>query len=165
MKNNSGNNLKYYLELSKIKIMIPVSLTGFTGYFIFNPHITFSLFIVSAGILLMAISASVLNQIQEASLDLKMNRTHNRPIPAMNISKLRAVLFFVTSLIAGMALIYAGGNLRAVIIGLITLVWYNCIYTCSKRISAFSRPSTKPRPRASRPFEPSGTGTLPYIYH
>ena len=37
MINNSGNKFKYYLELSKFKIMIPVSLTGFTGYFIFNP--------------------------------------------------------------------------------------------------------------------------------
>ena len=101
MKNNSGNNLKYYLELSKLKIMIPVSLTGFTGYFIFDPHITFNIFIVSIGILLMAISASVLNQIQEAGLDSKMNRTHNRPIPAKNISKSGAILFFLANLIAG----------------------------------------------------------------
>jgi protoheme IX farnesyltransferase len=138
MKNNSGNNLKYYLELSKLKIMIPVSLTGFTGYFIFDPHITLSLVIVTSGILLMAISASVLNQIQEAALDLKMNRTHNRPIPAKHISKSGAILFFLANLIAGTALIYSAGGFKAAIIGLITLVWYNGIYTCSKRISAFA---------------------------
>lgn len=138
MKNNSGNNLKYYLELSKLKIMIPVSLTGFTGYFIFNPHITFNLFLVSTGILLMAVSASVLNQIQEAGLDIKMNRTHKRPIPAKNISMSGAILFFLANLIAGTVLIYSAGGFRAAIIGLITLVWYNGIYTCSKRISAFA---------------------------
>jgi protoheme IX farnesyltransferase len=138
MKNNSGNNLKFYLELSKLKIMIPVSLTGFTGYFIFDPHVTFNLFIVTVGILLMAISASVLNQIQEAGLDLKMNRTHNRPIPSKNISKAGAILFFLANLIAGTVLIYSAGGFRAAIIGLITLVWYNGIYTCSKRISAFA---------------------------
>ena len=52
----------------------------------------------------MAISASVLNQIQEAGLDLKMNRTHNRPIPAKNISKSGAILFFLANLIAGQRL-------------------------------------------------------------
>jgi protoheme IX farnesyltransferase len=138
MKINSGNNLKYYLELSKLKIMIPVSLTGFTGYFIFDPHITFSLFIVTLGILLLAVAASVLNQIQEAGLDLKMNRTHKRPIPAKNISKSGAILFFLANLIAGTVFIYAAGGLRASIIGLITLIWYNGIYTPSKRISAFA---------------------------
>jgi protoheme IX farnesyltransferase len=138
MKNNSGNNLKYFLELSKLKIMIPVSLTGFTGYFIFDPQITFNLIIVTTGILLMAISASVLNQIQEAGLDLKMNRTNMRPIPAKNISETKAILFFLANLIAGTVLIYSAGGLRAAIIGLITLVWYNGIYTLSKRISAFA---------------------------
>jgi protoheme IX farnesyltransferase len=118
--------------------MIPVSLTGFTGYFIFDPHITFNLFIVSIGILLMAISASVLNQIQETGLDIKMNRTHNRPIPAKNISKSGAIIFFLANLIAGVAFIYSAGGFRAAIIGLITLVWYNGIYTYSKRISAFA---------------------------
>ena len=72
MKSNSGNKLKYYLELCKLKIMIPVSLTGFTGYFIFDPRISVKIIIVSFGILLLAISASVLNQIQEVELDRKI---------------------------------------------------------------------------------------------
>jgi protoheme IX farnesyltransferase len=104
----------------------------------FDPHLTFNLLIVSTGILFMAISASVLNQIQEAELDMKMNRTHNRPIPAMKISMPRAMFFFLGSLIAGTALIYTAGNLKAVIIGLITILWYNGIYTYSKRLTAFA---------------------------
>jgi len=138
MKNNSGNNLKYYLEISKLKIMIPVSLTGFTGYFIFEPHFTVKIFIVSIGILLLAISASVLNQIQEVELDRKMNRTQNRPIPSMKISIQMAIIFFLANLIAGTTFIFSAGNLRAAIIGLLTLLWYNGIYTYSKRISAFA---------------------------
>jgi heme o synthase len=138
MKNNSGNNLKYYLELCKLKIMIPVSLTGFTGYFIFDPHFSLKIIIVTIGILLLAISASVLNQIQEVDLDRKMNRTHNRPIPSTKISLPRAIMFFLGNLIAGIASIYSLGGLRAAIIGLITLLWYNGIYTYSKRVSAFA---------------------------
>jgi protoheme IX farnesyltransferase len=138
MKNNSGSNFKYYLELSKLKIMIPVSLTGFTGYFIFDPRLSANIFLVSTGILLMAISASVLNQIQEVEFDRKMSRTQNRPIPSMKIGRTQAFLFFVCNLTAGTALIYLAGGLVSAIIGIITLLWYNVIYTYSKRITPFA---------------------------
>jgi protoheme IX farnesyltransferase len=138
MKNNSGNIFKYYLELSKLKIMIPVSLTGFTGYFIYNPHLSFNILLISTGILLLAISASVLNQIQEVDLDRKMNRTHNRPIPGQKIKIQQAFIFFLACLSAGIATVFYFGNIKAVIIGLITILWYNGIYTYSKRITAFA---------------------------
>ena len=86
----------------------------------------------------MAVSASVLNQIQEVEIDSKMNRTINRPIPAGKISPKQAILFFLITLIAGMTLIYVAGNFKAAIIGLITILWYNGIYTYSKRITAFA---------------------------
>jgi protoheme IX farnesyltransferase len=138
MTNKSINKLRDWLELSKLKIMIPVSLTGFTGYFVFNPHFSSRLFLTSLGILLMSISASVLNQIQEAVPDGKMNRTCNRPLPAHRIRIQNAALFSLFNLIVGTALIYYSGNLKAMVIGLITIIWYNGIYTFSKRITAFA---------------------------
>ena len=138
MINNSGNKLKYYLELSKLKIMIPVSLTGFTGYFLFNPFLSIRLFLVSFGILLLAIAASVLNQMQEIDLDSRMSRTKDRPIPAGKIGIKPASVFFLINLISGAAIIYAAGNLIAMIIGLITIIWYNGVYTGSKRITSFA---------------------------
>lgn len=138
MKSNSGNKFNHYLELSKLKIMIPVSLTGFTGYFIFNPHISAGILLISLAILLLSVSASVLNQIQEAELDSKMNRTHDRPIPSQKIKMHQAMLFFLITLFAGTAILYSAGNLRAAIIGLFTIFWYNVIYTYSKRITAFA---------------------------
>jgi heme o synthase len=135
---NTGNKLKYYLELSKLKIMIPVSLTGFTGYFIFDPHFSLKLVLVSIGVLLLGTSASVLNQIQEVELDRKMKRTHKRPIPAGKLSYQNAILFFVISLFSGIILIYTAGNLTAAVIGIISLIWYNGVYTYSKRKTAFA---------------------------
>lgn len=137
MKNNS-DTLKKYLELSKLKIMIPVSLTGFTGFFLFDPHISLKIFLISSGILLLAISASVLNQIQEADIDGRMNRTHNRPIPAGRIKIWKAAVFFLICLFSGTVILFTAGNLKAAIIGLITIFWYNIIYTYSKRITAFA---------------------------
>ncbi len=138
MTNRPENQLKDYLELSKLKIMIPVSLTGFTGYFVFDPHFTARLLLTTFGILFMAISASVLNQIQEAVTDSKMNRTYNRPIPAGRIKIQQAWVFFILNLIAGMALIAYAGNLWALAVACVTVIWYNVIYTYSKRFTAFA---------------------------
>lgn len=138
MKNNPGKRLKDYLQLSKLTIMLPVSLTGFTGYFIYYPHLSSGLISVSFGILLMAVSASTLNQIQEVSLDRKMQRTHDRPIPSGRIKLKHAIIFFLFNLIAGTLIIYSGGNLLASLIGLFTIFWYNGVYTNLKKKTAFA---------------------------
>lgn len=138
MTNKTSNKLKDWLEFSKLKIMIPVSLTGFTGYFAFNPQFSSGIFLLSFGILLMAVSASVLNQIQEVKSDGMMIRTSNRPLPAKRITLTGAFLFFFFNLITGVIVIYYTGNIKAVIIGLFTIFWYNVIYTYSKRITAFA---------------------------
>lgn len=138
MKSKLRTRFKSYLELSKLKIMIPVTLTGFTGYFIFDPHLSIKTFLVSFGILLLATSASVLNQIQEVDLDSKMKRTHDRPIPSGKISLQQAIVFFFLTLATGTVIIYTTSNLTATLIGLITIIWYNGIYTYAKRFSAFA---------------------------
>jgi len=138
MTSKSLHKLKDWLEFSKLKIMIPVSLTGFTGYFSFNPHFSSGIFILTIGILFMAVAASVLNQIQEVELDGKMSRTKNRPLPSGRISISYAIIFFLLILITGVLLISFAGNLKAAIIAIFTLVWYNGIYTYSKRITAFA---------------------------
>lgn len=138
MTNKTANKLKDWLELTKLKIMIPVSLTGFTGYIAFDPHFSSKVFLSSFGILLLAISASVLNQIQEVELDGKMKRTCNRPLPAKKIRIQNAMLFFFFNFIFGIAIISYAGNFKAALVGLITIIWYNGIYTYSKRITAFA---------------------------
>jgi protoheme IX farnesyltransferase len=138
MVNNPGNKLKDYLQLSKLKIMIPVSLTGFTGYFIFDQHLSLNTGLVSIGILFLAISASVLNQIQEVEPDSRMVRTKNRPLPSGRINSKQALIYFFGNLLAGTILLYSYGNLTAALIGLITIAWYNGIYTYAKRVTAFA---------------------------
>ena len=118
--------------------MLPVSLTGFTGYFIYDPLLSSNIFLISAGILLLACSASILNQIQEVDIDRKMNRTLNRPIPAKEVSIKQAIIFFLFCLLGGTAILYSFGNLKAAVIGLITIIWYNGVYTYSKRVTAFA---------------------------
>ncbi len=94
MENNQGKRLNHYLELAKLKIMLPVSFTGFTGYFIFDPHLSGKIILITLGILHMSVAASVLNQIQEAVTDSMMDRTRNRPIPSRKITIPEAIFFF-----------------------------------------------------------------------
>lgn len=138
MKNKSDNILSDWIQLSKLKIMLPVSLTGFTGYFIFSPHFTIKLVLVTTGILLMAVSASVFNQVQEAGLDIKMKRTLDRPIPSGRIGMKYAVLFSVFNLFAGTLFLWSNGNFLSAFIGLSAILWYNGVYTYAKRITAFA---------------------------
>lgn len=132
------NKVKDYLKLCKLKVMIPVSITGFTGYFIFSPHISLNIILITTGILLLAVSASVLNQIQEAETDRRMDRTKSRPIPAGRITTANALAFCLINLITGTILIYYAGNMKAVLAGLFTIFWYNVIYTYAKRLTAFA---------------------------
>ncbi len=138
MKSKPGDKIGIYIELSKLRIMIPVSLTGFTGYFIYNSRISVDTILVTFGILLLAISASVLNQLQEVKIDARMNRTHSRPLPSGKINPRHAFIFFFCTLAAGSVILYSAAGIRALLIGLFTIVWYNGIYTYSKRISAFA---------------------------
>lgn len=130
--------IKYYLDLSKLKIMIPVSLTGFTGYFINQPFLSVNIIAVSLGILLVGAAASVLNQVQEAGIDSRMRRTRERPIPSGRISRRNAVLFFMVMLVSGSFLVLEYGNLMAFSVSLFTVFWYNVVYTYSKRITSFA---------------------------
>jgi protoheme IX farnesyltransferase len=86
----------------------------------------------------MAISASALNQVQEIALDSKMNRTLDRPVPSGRIVVGHAVLFSVCTMVAGTLFIWHYGNILAAVIGLFTIIWYNGVYTYSKRITAFA---------------------------
>jgi heme o synthase len=138
MKSNTGDKISYYIKLSKLRIMIPVSLTGFTGYFIYKPQLSLNVLLVTTGIMFLAISASVLNQIQEVQIDKKMKRTQDRPLPSGKISLPHALIFFFCTLLMGSVILYSSSGLIALLTGLLTIIWYNGIYTYAKRITAFA---------------------------
>ncbi|MFW5644347.1 MAG: protoheme IX farnesyltransferase [Bacteroidota bacterium] len=139
MNKQAENSTFYnYLKLGKYTIIIPVSLTAFTGFFLYNPTIDLNIILVSLGVFFLGIAASTLNQVQERNTDAKMLRTMNRPIPAGKISGLHAIVFTVLNFILGGSIIYIGGNIYALWLGILTIIWYNGIYTPLKRISAFA---------------------------
>ena len=119
-----------------------VLITGALGYvlgfpFEYNlsyPHLI--LFLIGLG----SISAGslALNSAQEWKHDLKMNRTETRPIPKGLVSVEKAYVFSIALIIFGSLVLYYVQPLTC-LIGLLTVLFYNIIYTMIlKRRSPFA---------------------------
>lgn len=139
MNNGSpATYLRSYLRLGKFSISIPVSLTGFLGYFLYSPSPHPGMVYTILGILLLSMGSSALNQIQERHTDALMPRTARRPIPSGRISLRNAILFAIATALVGTLLLLLTGNPLSAAIGVFTLGWYNLVYTPLKRITAFA---------------------------
>ena len=67
-----------------------------------------------------------------------MKRTKNRPIPSGKISSQDALNLAMFLVLTGSTLLYLGGGILALGLGILNLVWYNGIYTPLKKINAFA---------------------------
>lgn len=125
-------------ELGKARIALPVSLSAMTGFLAAARGWEPTTWALLAGVFFLALGASALNQVQEYSFDLRMERTKNRPIPSGRISPKAALLtaLFFIFLGAGILLYWFGP--QSFMLGLLTIFWYNILYTYLKRITAFA---------------------------
>lgn len=130
--------LKIFLELSKIKITIFVTVTTSFGFIAYKGSITPEIILPTLGTLLLACGSAAINHFQERHTDALMDRTKSRPIPGGKISSVNALLFSVVLVITGAVLLLAGSNITAMLLGLLNLVWYNFIYTPLKRRSTMA---------------------------
>lgn len=130
--------IKVVFDLCKVKITFFVALTtalGFiTGSFILGLDMIYPVL----GIFLLACGASALNQVQESDSDILMDRTKSRPIPSGLITKRTALLVSIAIIVLGSLVILLGSNIECLIVGLVTLFWYNGIYTPLKKITPFA---------------------------
>ena len=118
--------------------MIPVALSAATGYFLYTPFVSVKLLLIVSGVLLLAISASILNQIQEVRYDALMERTSKRPLVVQSLSPYSAYIILIFAFSAGSIILYYSGGIYPFLTGLTTLIWYNGVYTILKRYTAFA---------------------------
>ena len=126
------------MELTKVRITLAVSLTTFVGYLLKSGSIDAGLWATVGGLFLLACGSAALNQYQEWDTDAKMNRTRNRPIPSGKISPLHGLLFALTLIFMGSAILFYYSGFLAMQLGILTLIWYNAFYTPLKKKSAFA---------------------------
>lgn len=129
---------RIYMELTKVRITFAVSLTTFVGYLLKSGSIDARLWATVGGLFLLACGSAALNQYQEWDTDAKMKRTQNRPIPSGKISPLHGLLFALTFISMGSAILFYYSGFLALQLGILTLIWYNAFYTPLKKKSAFA---------------------------
>ncbi|HOH99719.1 MAG TPA: protoheme IX farnesyltransferase [Bacteroidales bacterium] len=134
----SRSNISLALDLGKVRIAIPVMLSGLTGYLAGAESIHAAGWWVMLGVLLLSMGASALNQIQERKFDARMPRTMRRPLPSGQLKLAQAWMVTLVLILAGSLVLLYGAGMTSMLLGLMTILWYNGIYTYLKRITAFA---------------------------
>ncbi len=125
--------INYYLNLSKIRITISVTLTCLIGYILFSSSLTLLLLFAVLGTLFLSAGSSALNHYQEIEYDALMPRTANRPMASNKISSTHGLIYGVVISFIGYLILMYGVNELSAYLGLSALVIYNGIYTPLKR--------------------------------
>jgi heme o synthase len=130
--------IKQISLLSRFKLSLSVAFSTLVAYLLADGSISMTPFCLLTGIFLLSSGASALNQIQERKFDVKMLRTHLRPIPNGKLSLNSSWIIAVILLISGLAVLFAFGTFLSFMLGVFSLLWYNGFYTGLKRITAFA---------------------------
>ncbi|KAK2459149.1 protoheme IX farnesyltransferase, mitochondrial [Trifolium repens] len=125
-----------YSELSKARLSLLVVATSGTG-FVLGSGGAVDLSMLSytcLGTMMVAASASTLNQVFEIKNDAIMRRTSQRPLPAGRITIPHAVAWASSVGLAGTALLATQTNMLAAGLAASNLILYSFVYTPLKQI-------------------------------
>ena len=126
------------LVLTRYKVSLAVTFSGFAAAVAFEKGISWSQMIPMAGILLLASGASALNQFQEKEFDARMTRTKKRPLPSGDLTLNAALYIALLLILTGLILLFLTSPLVTTLLGMFNILWYNGIYTYLKRKTAFA---------------------------
>ncbi|MBA3770212.1 MAG: UbiA family prenyltransferase, partial [Blastocatellia bacterium] len=120
-----------YIELTKPRIAVLLVLTSAAGFYLGSPAgFEWILFAHSmAAITLLAFGVATLNQWLERDLDLLMDRTKRRPLPARTLSPNDALIFGVLQCVIAEVYLFALVNVLTGILGLVVILGYVLVYT------------------------------------
>lgn len=129
-----------FLELIKPRITMMVLLTVAVGYFCATPGAASlaGLFHVLVGTALSCSGSGALNQYFERDVDLFMDRTRFRPLPAGRISSGQAALLGLLLSLGGVVYLAATVGELAAAINALTVYSYIFLYTPMKRVHPLS---------------------------
>lgn len=132
------NKIEPFLELAKVRITFFVAISTAVGFIQFSGELSTRLIFPSLGVFVLACGSSAINHYQEKKTDALMDRTKNRPLASGKISDLTGLIFSLVLIIIGSAAIYFSSGFTALLLGWITLLWYNFFYTPMKKIFALA---------------------------
>lgn len=127
--------IKDLFDLGKYRISVSVAITAVVGYLLYEVKFDLSLVLTFFGTMLMSMGSASYNHWQERNIDPMMERTKKRPMASGRMSSSKG--FAISSILAllGMLLLLGTGVIGAMLVGLVTLLTYNLVYTPMKRVS------------------------------
>ncbi len=131
--------LKSYYYLTKPGIIYGNAINTAAGFFLASQGAyDFKLLMITiVGISLIVASACVFNNILDANIDAKMERTKNRAMVRGTVKKSYAITFGIVLLIFGITNLALSTNHLALYAALIGFFVYVFLYTFSKRYSVY----------------------------
>ena len=126
-----------FIELTKPRITFLILVSTALGYYLGNTgqFELFNFLITIIGTTMLAGGAGAMNHYIEKDLDMLMERTKSRPIPAGLISSQTALYFGIIQSVLGFGLLLAFVNMLTALLGLLTIVLYIFVYTPLKMIT------------------------------
>jgi protoheme IX farnesyltransferase len=132
--------MKFLIELAaliKIRIVLLSTLSAVTG-FVLADGFQLKLVFFIIGIFSLAAGSAALNQYQERHLDRLMDRTKHRPLPAGQLNPKTGLRISLILIAIGLLVLAKGFGVFAFLLGVVTVILYNGIYTYLKRVTAFA---------------------------
>jgi len=119
------------LELAKPKVVLLIVFTAIVGMLLAGgAQIAWdTVFWATLGIALASASGAAINQIIEADLDARMQRTHGRPLPRARLSHGWALAIAASWALISMAVLVWQVNLLTASLTFLALIGYAVIYT------------------------------------
>ena len=138
-------SLKYiyidFREITKARLAVSVvfsSIAGFMlGIYDFHSLDWMVLLKLAVGGYCMVGASNAFNQVIEKDLDVLMDRTKNRPVPAGRMSRITALVIASLLTVIGIALLYTI-NPKTAMFGAISIFLYTSVYTPLKTMTSLS---------------------------
>ncbi len=120
-----------YYNLTKPKVILLLLLTALVGMCLASTGVPslYKIVVANLGIGLLAASGAVFNHCIDHSIDSKMARTHNRPIPQGNVSVSQAVTFAISLSVSGFVVLWYLINPLTAVLTFISMLGYAVFYT------------------------------------
>ncbi len=130
--------LKEMTALIKVRIAFLSTLSAVTGFVVAAGGFSMKLVVFTGSLFILASGSAALNQYQERERDGLMERTRGRPLPSGRLSPSISLVVSLVLIFFGLLSLFMGFGVLPVVLGLLTVLFYNGIYTYLKRVTAFA---------------------------
>jgi heme o synthase len=133
--------IRRLLRLFRLPLALMNGIAALGGYCLFPAQRSGeTMLIACAGVTLLAMGGTALNQVLERDIDALMIRTRLRPLPRGEMTPAAATSVGCGVIMAGAAMLFTAGGLLPVLLGLTALAWYLAVYTPLKRRTPLALP-------------------------